>query len=147
MINSLKGISASAFALGLHQEPKNIADYPLFGAEYRRHVFWMAFILDKSLATFFGRPPMINGKYCSCKMPMDFELWDLALEGTALKDKIASLDSNGWNLLSPASRVTWLRGSIIAFKMREEILELSLGGDDSDLENKARSEYLMCCLY
>ena len=85
---------------------------------------------------------MINGRYCSCRMPLDLELQDLALQGAALDSKLASLDSNGWDQSKPTCRNTWLRGSIICFKMREEILELSLGGDDDDVENRAQSVFL-----
>ena len=143
---SLSGLTAAIFALGIHQEPRSDSGYPFFLCELRRHAFWMAYILDKSMATFFGRPPMINGKYCSCRMPLDVEQRDLALTGIELQDLLNTLDAAGWSTNDQIGHSTWLRGTIISLKIREEILELSLGADDDDLETKATSVSCRCSM-
>lgn len=93
---------------------------------------------DKNFATFFGRPPMINGKFCSCKMPLDLEDGQLALGDESVSRALSGLDHEGWNLNSVVGRATWLRVSVIESKFTEEILELSLGADTDDLVGRAR---------
>ena len=127
-------LTAAIFALGMHQEPREDAEYPFFMCELRRTTFWMTFVLDKSLATFFGRPPMINSKYCSCKLPLDIEEHELALTGTLLEDVKKQLDVEGWNHNGAINQSTWLRGTVLNMKIREEILELSLGADAENLD-------------
>ncbi|CAD6589419.1 MAG: hypothetical protein ASARMPRED_004039 [Alectoria sarmentosa] len=130
-------LTTALFALGLHQEPKS--ELPFFLAEMHRKLFWFAYMSDKNFATFFGRPPMINGKYCLCKMPLDLEDNQLALEGEALARALNDLDPEGWNPNSAAGNASWLRVSFISTKFREEILELSLGVGTDDLDERARS--------
>ena len=130
-------LSAAIFALGMHQEPKKDTQYPFYMCELRRRAFWMAYTLDKSMATFFGRPPMINGKYCSCKLPVDMEEQQTALSGVALENLQRRLDVEGWSPGSEVTRLTWLRGTIINLRVREDILELSLGSNIGDLETRA----------
>ncbi len=138
LTNIIVDLTTAIFALGLHQEPKNDVEIPFFLLEIRRKLFWFSYLLDKNFATFFGRPPMINGKYCSCKMPLDLEESQLALGGEELEQVLGQLDADGWNASGPVVRSSWLRGTIISTKIREEILELSLGPDEADLQNKAR---------
>ena len=129
-------LAIALFALGLHQEPKS--DIPFFRAELHRKIFWFAYMTDKHFATFFGRPPMINGKFCVCKMPLELEDSQLALEGEALARTLNDLDHEGWNPNQIVGRATWLRVSGISTKFREEILELSLGADIENLNERAR---------
>lgn len=129
-------LTTALFALGLHQEPKS--DLPFFLAEFHRKTFWFAYMSDKNFATFFGRPPMINGKFCSCNMPLDLDDSQLAMEGEALSRALNELDDKGWNLHSVVGRASWLRVSVISTKLREEILELSLGANTDGLDERAR---------
>lgn len=93
---------------------------------------------DKDFATFFGRPPMINGKFCLCKMPLDLEDSQLALDCETLAHALNDLDHEGWNQNSVVGRASWLRVSVINAKFREEILELSLGASTDNLDERAR---------
>lgn len=120
----------------MHQEPK--AELPFFLAEIHRKIFWFAYTSDKNFATFFGRPPLINGKFCSCKMPLDLDDDKLVLEDEALAHAMTDLDNEGWNPSSVVGRAAWLRVSVISTKFREEILELSLGVFTENLEDRAR---------
>ena len=95
-------------------------------------------MIDKNFATFFGRPPLINGKFCLCKMPLDLEDDQLVLEGEALAGALTNLDDEGWNPDSVVDRASWLRVSVISTKLREEILELSLGANTENLDHRAR---------
>ncbi|CAF9923130.1 hypothetical protein IMSHALPRED_005859 [Imshaugia aleurites] len=132
----LEDLATALYALGFHQEPK--PELPLCLSESYRTVFWRAYMADKNFATFFGRPPMINGKFCSCKMPLDLEDGQLALGDESVSRALSGLDHEGWNLNSVVGRATWLRVSVIESKFTEEILELSLGADTDDLVGRAR---------
>jgi len=134
----LADLTTAIFALGLHQEPSKIG-IPFFLQELHRKLFWLSYIFDKSFATFFGRPPLISSKFCSCKMPLDLDHIQLGLDGEALDRAVKELDDDGWNQSSSVGRPSWLRVSIISSKLREEILELSLGANPDKLEERARS--------
>ena len=81
---------------------------------------------------------MINGKFCSCKMPLDLEDSQSALEGEALARALSELNQEGWNQNTVVGRASWLRVSGITSKFREEILELSLGVNTDNLDERAR---------
>ena len=61
-----------------------------------------------------------------------------ALNGLALNILQRQLNTEGWNPNGVVSRLTWLRGTIINLRIREDILELTLGSDTSDLEARAQ---------
>ncbi len=131
-------LTTAIFALGLHQEPSKIG-LPFFILELHRILFWTAYIDDKSFATFFGRPPLISSKFCSRMMPLDLDSIQRGLQGEALDRAVNELDKDGWNQDLSVSRPSWIRASIISSKLREEILEISLGTKPDKLEEKARS--------
>ena len=81
---------------------------------------------------------MINGKFCLCKMPLDLEDHQMALDGEALIHALNGLDHEGWSANSGVGRTSWLRVSVISTKFREEILELSLGANINNLDERAR---------
>lgn len=70
-------------------------------------------------------------------MPLDLDDDQLGLEGEALDRVLAGLDDQGWNQSSTVGRPSWVRVSIISSKLREEILELSLGANPDQLEERA----------
>ena len=68
-------VVATVYALGFHQEFKGTPSLPFFLAESRRKVFWFAYMSDKNFATFFGRPPMVTGKFCSANCKAQANFW------------------------------------------------------------------------
>lgn len=139
LIQSLTAdLVTAVFALGLHQESKSTSEASFVLTELRRKIFWIAYICDKNFATFLGRPPLLNGKYCSCPMPSDINGADLSLNGEALNDVRHSLDVNGWNTKGIVKRHTWLRASGLNATFREEILELSLGSHLVNVEERSQ---------
>ena len=58
------------------------------------------------------------------------------MEGADLQNAIASLDADGWNTKGAMYRVTWSRVWFQYSRIREEILEVSLGSDDQDVETR-----------
>lgn len=67
-------------------------------------------------------------------MPLDLSSNQLMLQGAELQDAIRNLDANGWNTSGTLFRVTWSRVWFLYSRIREDILEISLGSNDQDLE-------------
>ncbi|KAL6885721.1 hypothetical protein GGI43DRAFT_426596 [Trichoderma evansii] len=130
-------LSSAIFALNYHRGFQDDKDTPTYLVELRKRAIALSHELDKSLATFVGRPPRLNRSYCIIELPLD--LSDSVIAGSAeqLKVQISRLDGNGWNkdmAVHPASRqraIVWLSS------IREEILELSLGTITQNLVHKA----------
>ena len=79
-------------------------------SELRKRVFVCAFLVDKQLATFTGRPPRLSRRYCNCQLPLDLDDTQLTIEGDELSHIVGTLDENGWNTEDKLSSVTILRG-------------------------------------
>lgn len=81
------------------------------------------------MATFVGRPPRISRRYCSIQVPLDIEVSDLALNEDDLQAKVSQLDANGWFHDGTMRRSAYMRTFLITSRIREDILEISLGPD------------------
>lgn len=94
----------------------------------RRRIYAIVFTIDKVLATFMGRPPALSGRYNSCPAPLDIS--DEVLMGgePGLSNAVALLDSNGWNTDGQIYQATVLRERFYEGQIRDEVLEISLGG-------------------
>jgi hypothetical protein len=120
-----------SYAEGYHCE--ECFDIPFFLREARRRMFSAMYRSDKTLATFFGRPPLIAGRYCNRKLPFDLEQEMLMTEdASTLNAALARLDSQGWNTDGAIHNSTWVRLRYKVAVIREKVLELSLGGETDD---------------
>lgn len=121
-------LSTSIFELGLHRDSPQSGNLPDFLLESRRRLFAAAYQLDKSIATFLGRPPRISWRHSDCKLPLDISDDDLAADHSYLQLTLRSLDDNGWNSQFQGifQRSSWIRLRFLISTFREEILELSL---------------------
>ena len=117
-------VATAITALGFHRE--NISAAPFMVSELRRRTFASAFIADKQIATFTGRPPRLSRRYSNCQLPLDLDDEQLMLDGEQRSQMLATLDENGWNK-SAFTHATALRGLMIMSLIRDEILELCLG--------------------
>ncbi|KAF4156224.1 hypothetical protein CNMCM6936_008987 [Aspergillus lentulus] len=134
----LGDLSATIYAAGLHQESTQTDDCPWFLRQWRRVCFASAFYADKSLATFVGRPPLINYRYCTLTPPMDISHEILLAGGSTLTQAISDLDKAGWHVYGTTHPVTLIRLRFLLAIFREEALELALGtGDQDDLVEKS----------
>lgn len=131
-------LSTAVFASGLHLEDKNNTNTPFWQIEVQRRAFAAIYNIDKVLCTFVGRPPRINQRYCSASAPLDIEFAELALEGEDLQRVLSTIDSNGWNTDGKLRRSTCTRTSFLIARLREEVLEISLGPVQTDALIKAR---------
>lgn len=108
---------------------------PLFLRESRRRIYSAVYRSDKTLAVFFGRPPMMGWRYSDRRQQLDISDDAIASDDPAfLDDELAKFDNAGWNTegkLHPASYCR-IRCQLAVYK--ERILEQSLAGEkDTDV--------------
>jgi hypothetical protein len=81
--------------LGLHLNIKSSEPASALWLEYRAAVFNRAYCLDKSIASFTGRPPALSRRYVST--PMRLDLPDEVVWNESNHDILKSMvDANGW---------------------------------------------------
>ncbi|KAK4991937.1 hypothetical protein LTR66_006427 [Elasticomyces elasticus] len=133
-------VANTIIAMGLHQSPKasEVINTPFFLAELRKKIFASAYGVDKSIATFLGRPPRISQRYCTMELPLDLRDDQLILEGEELQLALRGLDADGWNTSGVINRCTWARVSMLHTHIREDILEIALGVEVDDITARAR---------
>lgn len=135
----LGDLSATVYAAGLHQENEPEDVCPYFLRQWRRSCFAHAFHADKSLATFVGRPPLINYRYCTLTPPLDLSDDILIKGGDALNRAISELDIAGWDTHASRHRVSTTRIRFLLAIFREQTLEIALGTcRQEDLIQKSR---------
>jgi hypothetical protein len=124
---------AALYATGIHCEscnPDSSNAEPFFLRELRRRLYSGVYRSDKTLAVFFGRPPMMGWRYSDRKMLLDIS--DQAIvskDAEVLTAELERLDASGWNMdekLHPGS-FSRLRCQLAVFK--ERLLEQSLAGE------------------
>ncbi|GAQ11866.1 hypothetical protein ALT_9187 [Aspergillus lentulus] len=133
-------LSTLVFTLGLNQS-KHVARMPFFLVELRKRLMAAAYIMDKHLATFLGRPPQIIWRYCDVQLPLDLR-YDEILAGPPTRDAaINRLDANGWNSQGVIQPAQWMRVALLVSSIKEQILELSLIRCVDDLARKAKQVF------
>ncbi|CAH0002545.1 unnamed protein product, partial [Clonostachys byssicola] len=104
--------------------------------EARRRVMCQIFIVDKYLATFVGRPPLLTRRFCCIKLPLDLDDTALVSDKDAFQEQTRSLDSNGWNQRGRIYSSSILRFRMLVALLRDAILEIGLGySDDFSLDD------------
>lgn len=133
------GDSVSAlYAAGIHCEACNVDGSnaePFFMREFRRRLYAAIYYGDKTLAVFYGRPPMMGWRYSDRKMLLDISDRAMASDDTeVLNAELSKLDSDGWNTEGHLHPTTFgrMRCQLAVFK--ERLLEQSLAGEkDSEV--------------
>lgn len=100
---------------------------PFFLVELRKRIFARLYGSDISLATFLGRPPRMSRRFCCINYPLDVEQDTYFLTGDALQQALGALDPSGWNTMGHIRQSASLRWSIVTSMIREDALELLLG--------------------
>ncbi|GFP60592.1 hypothetical protein TASIC1_0023000400 [Trichoderma asperellum] len=87
-------LSSAIFALNYHRGFQDDMNTPTYLIELRKRAIALSHELDKSLATFVGRPPRLNRSYCTIELPLD--LSDSVIVGPAelLELQISRLDGD-----------------------------------------------------
>lgn len=143
----LSDLAATVYASGLHQvDGPADENCPFFVKQLRRGCFAAAFFIDKCVATFVGRPPLINYRYCSLTLPYDVDDDVLFSGGDVEEEVLSRVDVNGWDKNGVERRQSVNRMRFQLSIYREEILELALGeGYQRDMPRKA--EYVFSFLF
>lgn len=111
--------------MGLHHQPSD--DIPFFLSETRKRMLAVCHRTDKNLSTAMGRPPRLPHRYCDDALPLDLPDEYLYGEKESLQRGLQSLDDDGWNQDGKIYPATQMRMRCILSKLREQVLELSLG--------------------
>ncbi|KAJ6043032.1 hypothetical protein N7460_004387 [Penicillium canescens] len=131
-------LSTTVFALGLHQDSS--ANTPFFLAEMRKRTMVAAYTVDKVLATFLGRPPLISWRYCDIQMPLDLSVEEIFADPPFRDAAIRKLDKHtGWNQEASLMKGAWPRVAFVTSVLREKVLELSLSCRTSDLSHRVEN--------
>ncbi|KAJ5643826.1 uncharacterized protein N7484_006333 [Penicillium longicatenatum] len=134
----LGDLVATIYAAGLHLDTDSAENSPFFLRQWRRMAFISAFYMDKMMATFVGRPPLMNYRYCTLAPPLDLSDEVLVAGGDVLAQAISELDSNGWNTQGARHRMSPSRVRFLLAIARERTLDIALGNSESqDLVRKS----------
>lgn len=126
----LGDLTATIYAAGLHLDADNSQNCPFFLRQWRRGCFISAFYMDKMMASFVGRPPLMNLRYCTLVPPLDLSNDVLVAGGDILDQAINELDSNGWNTNGVRTRFSHSRLRFQLAVQREQALDIALGNTD-----------------
>ncbi|PWY76001.1 hypothetical protein BO94DRAFT_473718 [Aspergillus sclerotioniger CBS 115572] len=135
----LSDLVCQIFAMGLHRQSSLQERVPFFLSETRKRIFAATFTRDKNLATYLGRPPLIDSHFCDLLLPLDLDDDELTEPGNIPGPQGNSLDSDGWktnefSLVRSLRSVTGLRLRCGMAILREKVLRLSLGNRGTDQE-------------
>ncbi|KAK2000425.1 fungal-specific transcription factor domain-containing protein [Colletotrichum falcatum] len=119
-------VALSTF-LGFHDEVAAEPYKPTICSEIKRRIFCYIFYLDKVLASFTGRPPLISRRYARTPPPLDLRDEYLLADEATLARHVANLDENGWNTEGGLCSATFGRARVMLAHIRDEIFEIALG--------------------
>lgn len=129
----LAEISGLVYSTELHLDQNK---YPRFLRQWRRIIFASAFFLDKAVATFSGKPPLINWRFCDMTPPQDLNTEDmLSTESHIAQPRC---NEHGWNLHGRLNDCSFVRLRFMISALRAEILEVCLEVKNFNVEDRAR---------
>ncbi|KAB8211244.1 hypothetical protein BDV34DRAFT_208960 [Aspergillus parasiticus] len=137
-------LSTHIFELGLHRDSQQSSSVPIFLVESRRRLFAATYQLDKSIATFLGRPPRISLRHSDCRLPLDLDDRSLETDQSEIELALQDLDGDGWNTQGSLHRSTFSRQRFLVATFREEILEVSLESQNQRTAEKLRDISMRC---
>lgn len=118
---------SALYAEGIHCERE--FEEPFFLRESRRRIYAATTRSDKSLANFFGRPPMMNSRYSDRQDPLDIdEHVACSDDPEVVNEALSKLDANGWDTEGRIRPTSWVRLRHQMSIAQERFLELSLAG-------------------
>lgn len=123
-------ITTEIFSFGLHREPKS-SQIPPFLLEMRRRLYTGVYQFDKAVATFLGRPPRLCRRHSDVKTPVDLTDEEVAGSQADFDQGLAMLDEQGWKRTPELHTSTWLQPRYLLGVIREDVLEISLGGPEA----------------
>ncbi len=91
---------------------------------------------------FFGRPPRLPLRYCTCRPPYDLTDEEVIAPSHVRDLAISRLDSDGWSMRGTINRHSVVRLKLALCGILEEVLDLSLVSPASDLEQSQKAQYV-----
>lgn len=122
----LGDLISACITTGLHMQIEVSSKVPFWLSEMRKRTFSHAYILDKGISSFMGRPPRLNRKYCSMQLPLDIKLQHLRLPESQLESELDALDQHGWNIAGEIRINLYSRTQLMCSMIQEDILEFAL---------------------
>lgn len=116
---------AAVTGLGLHLPANEAESRSALYRELRSQALSGTFSLDKTIATFVGRPPLLSRRYISANEILDVPAEKLVSE-SSIEELEKEVDRNGWNVGGKLLPSTQRRAIYRLNHFRDEILELSL---------------------
>ena len=113
-------------ALGMHRDADQIPKKVTISSEMRRRTYAAVFNVDKIIATFTGRPPMLSHRYSSTPLPLDLSDEQLLSDPETLSKILEKLDASGWNSDGQIYSTTILRARTSFSIVRGEVLDIAL---------------------
>ncbi|KAJ6786488.1 hypothetical protein PWT90_06893 [Aphanocladium album] len=111
--------------LGLHTSNAPFADRSVC-VQIRRRLFAGIFNIDKIIAIFTGRPPLLSQRFVSQAEPLDISDEELLQVPLRRGAKYSGVDSAGWSLGDKILPVSPLRARVMIAYVRDSILEMAL---------------------
>ena len=115
--------------LGLHCMPSPTPYEPTVASEVRRRLFGLVYNIDKVLATFTGRPPLLNARHTSTTLPLDIDDEVLLGDRDEMLTAARELEGLGGRPRNDGKlrSTTMLRSRVMMAFIRNDILDVALG--------------------
>ncbi|RAH49604.1 fungal specific transcription factor domain-containing protein [Aspergillus brunneoviolaceus CBS 621.78] len=91
--SSFATIVSATYMAGFHRVTPSAGGHITFVPQWRRRISAMVYTIDKKLAMFLDRPPLVMRQYCDMEAPADVNISDD--DTTRMKSKGVSLDALG----------------------------------------------------
>ncbi|TQV96476.1 hypothetical protein V2A60_003126 [Cordyceps javanica] len=111
--------------LGLHTSTAAFGDRSIC-VQIRRRLFAGVFNIDKLIAIFTGRPPLLSRRFISQSEPLDICDEELLQVPPRQGMPYTEIDSEGWSLGNKILPVSPLRARLMMAYTRDSILEIAL---------------------
>lgn len=134
----LGGLCATVYYTGLHRQSANDESGPAFLTQWRLACFAAAFYVDKCLATFLGRPPLLNYRHCKLVLPLDLSDDALVADASSFSEAAQQLGRDGWNPRGQVYRTSLVRIRLLLAIFRDKVLELTAASYDGDILLRAK---------
>lgn len=115
--------------LGVHAGDDRKGRTVSLSSEMKRRSCAKIFIIDKVVASFTGRPPLLSRRYVSTPLPLDLSDDILFEDKATIRRAVQALDENGWNTDNLLHGTTILRARQMMAFVRDEIFEIALSKD------------------
>lgn len=128
--------AGALLAAGLHENAQQGHNAAFFLCEVRKRIISRLYGIDVSLATFLGRPPRMSKRFCCINFPLDIDENMYSITGDDLNRELGKLDQDGWNTQGHIRMGAVLRWSTTTAMIREDTLELLLGQNVSNVQQR-----------